>query len=463
MDRLISILKIQCWILLIICVGCNKDAFLESNPKSELVIPSTLDDCQALLDNENVMSETPSLGEISADNYYLPYNFWRGLNIREKNAHIWQQNTFEGLVGNIPDWNSPYKQVFTANVILSALSKIPLTSSNSQKWNAIKGAALFARGHAFYQISQLFSPEYTSSNVGKNQGIPIKLSPDVDDPTVRSTLQETYNKILSDLSDASLLLPSDVPPMNRNRSSRPAALALLSRVSLFMNRYQDAKKYADTCLSLYSTLINYDTIKTAGNNPFNSLNAETIYQSRFITTNVLRAITVSNCIVDSSLYYSYEPNDLRKDVLFRKHPTTNAVNPKASYNGTNQLFTGIATDEVYLIRAECQARLGNTQEAMSDLNNLLNKRWKAGEFVSKTAESPSAALDTILKERRKELPFRGLRWSDIRRLNKNGDEKIVLKRFINGVSFKLEPGDPRFTLLIPPDVIGFTGIQQNPR
>lgn len=450
-----------CITALAVATSCHKKEFLDAKPDSDLFVPTTLDDCQALLDNETIMNETPVLGELSADNFYLPYAFWHGLNAKEKNAYIWLDNTFDGLTGDISDWNAPYKQVFYANVILEALSKLPLTAENETRWKAIKGAALFARAHAFYQVAQIFAPVYSTNSAGEKLGIPLRLTPGVDEKSVRSTVQATYDRILSDLLEADQLLPAAIPFNNRNRVSQPAAFALLARVYLSMDNYVHAKLYADSCLQLHNTLIKYDTLNTQVNNPFNKFNAETIYQSRFTTTNVLRGITVSNCIVDSNLYRSYADNDLRSLIFFKVHPTAGNINPKIGYTGTNQLFTGLATDEVYLIRAECLARTGHVQEAMNDLNKLLENRWKANHFVPLQASNADDALQKILAERRKELPFRGLRWTDLRRFNKGG-AKIPLTRILDK-TYELAPGDLRYTLLFPPDVMNLSSMAQNPR
>ncbi len=459
-----SIQKISlflCITALAVATSCHKKEFLEAKPDSDLFVPTTLDDCQALLDNETIMNETPVLGELSADNYYLPYTFWRGLNVKEKNAYIWLDNTFDGLTGDITDWNAPYKQVFYANVILEALSHLPVTSTNETRWKAIKGAALFARAHAFYQVAQIFAPVYNPNNTGQKLGIPLRLTPGVDEKSVRSSVHQTYSRVLADLKEAGALLPAEIPFNNRNRSSRPAAFALLARAYLSMDDYSSAKLYADSCLLLHNTLIRYDTLNAQVNIPFNKFNVEAIYQSRFTTTNVLRGITVINCIVDSNLYRSYAANDLRSVIFYRVHPTLGNINLKGSYNATNQMFSGLATDEVYLIRAECQARMGQAQKAMDDLNTLLANRWKANSYVPLTAASAEIALQKIIEERRKELPFRGLRWTDLRRLNKTG-ANITLKRNLDK-PYELAPGDPRYTLLLPPDVINLSSMTQNPR
>lgn len=442
--------------------SCNKKKFLEVKPDTDLFIPTTLNDCQALLDNDIVMNETPVLGELSANNFYMPVSYWQNLNVKEKNAYVWHPQTFEGLAGNVADWNSPYQQVLYANVVLEGLSEMPIAIGEENRWKAIKGAALFARAHAFYQVAQVFAPVYNSNNADKGLGIPLRLHPEVDESSVRSSVHETYNRIITDLQEACNLLPAEIPFNNRNRSSRPASFALLARVYLSMDKYTEAKNYADSCLKLHNTLIKYDTLNQQVPVPFTKFNPETIYQSQFIATNVLRGLSISNCIVDSNLYRSYEANDLRSIIFYRPHPTLGNINPKGSYTGTNQLFTGLATDEVYLIRAECEARLGNTQAAMDDLNTLLIKRWKANTFIPLSAPNADSALRVILIERRKELPFRGLRWTDLRRFNKSG-ANITLIRKLGSQTYELKPNDLRYTLLIPPDVIVLSGIQQNPR
>jgi hypothetical protein len=126
------------------------------------------------------------------------------------------------------------------------------------------------------------------------------------------------------------------------------------------------------------------------------------------------------------------------------------------------MFSGIATDEIHLIKSECLARLGKKVDAMQVLNHLLQFRWKAGAFIPLTAADSDEALSIILRERRKELPFRGLRWTDLRRLDK---ENLIptLTRELDGKQYVLPPGDKRYVLPIPYDIISQTGMPQNPR
>jgi hypothetical protein len=179
-------------------------------------------------------------------------------------------------------------------------------------------------------------------------------------------------------------------------------------------------------------------------------------------TQALAAIVFQGCIVDSALYRSYAPGDLRRSIFYLINGE-GQPNMKGGYAGIIYPFSGLATDELYLARAECAARAGQTSQALDDLNTLLLHRCQPGTFVPLTAATPAAALDTILAERRKELAFRGLRWTDLRRLNKEG-RNITITRKLNGVLYQLAPNSPLYTLPIPPDIIGFNpNMKQNPR
>jgi hypothetical protein len=445
-------------------LSCNK-SFLDESPSSELFVPSTLEDFQALLDNEKIMNETPTLGELCADNFYISQTTWSALNLpKEKNAYVWESDIFKGQ-GDIPDWNVPYRQVFYANIVLDGLPKVDVTNSNEENWKAIKGAALFARAHAFYQVAQLFAPVYSSRNATSRFGIPLRLASGIDEKSERSSLQETYDRIIADLLESTKLLAVTIPlNNNRNRPCRQAAFAMLARVYLSMSDFAHAKIYADSCLNLYSTLMDYDALPSLTSPlPFGMSNPETLYQSKFLSaTSVLRGGTAKTTMIDSNLLSSYAvPNDLRRIAFFAPGTPSNL---KSSYSGFNYYFTGLAIDEVFLTRAECQARMGDVTAAMKDLNTLLEKRWKKGTFTPFIASNAPDALSMILQERRKELLFRGLRWTDIRRLNETEGQKINLTRIIGTQpTYTLPAGDSRFVILIPRDVIELSKIEQNPR
>jgi hypothetical protein len=154
---------------------------------------------------------------------------------------------------------------------------------------------------------------------------------------------------------------------------------------------------------------------------------------------------------------------LRK-TIFYKDNGGGVVQYFGTYSGGAQCFAGIATNELYLIRAECYARQNNVASALTDLNALLVKRWKTGTFVPITAVDADDALNKVLIERRKELPFTGqLRWEDLRRLNKDTRFAKNLVHIYTGTTYTLPPNDNKYVLPIPDNEIQLSGLQQNPR
>jgi starch-binding outer membrane protein, SusD/RagB family len=453
--------------LLRVLPACHK-GFLDAKPSTDLEVPTTLSDFQALLDNTTVFGLVPTLGEASADNYFFSYPYWQTLDTRQKNAYIWAIDIFEGQGGQ-QDWNAPYQQAFYANVVLDGLGSRPSQDSVAQ-WNALEGSALFLRAFAFYNIAQLFAPIYADSLVNSPFGIPLRLHADINPISTRSTIGQTYQQIILDLDSAELFLQAGPPNAFRNRPIRLAAQALLARVYLSMRKYTQARAYADSALQAYSTLIDYNTLDTTQGAPIGMLNTETLYQASFLgaasTTPPYQLALVGGPFhpstrIDTGLIQSYDSNDLRRAIYYNyKLPDSSYL--KGSYTGNFIPFGGLATDELYLIRAECAARARDAGSAMIDVNALLSKRWRSGTFPGYTVGSWQEALDTVLLERRKELAFRGLRWTDLRRLNAEGANDTLIRN-LNGTLYTLTPNSDLYMLPIPPDVISLSAIVQNVR
>lgn len=441
--------------------GCSRKDFLDENPNTDFLIPNSLKDCRALLDDEPTMKQTPSMGEISSDNFYFGESYWDFIEPKTRNIYLWAEKIYIANEGGIDDWNLPYKQVFHCNVVLEALSNIPKTNANEKEWNEIKGNALFLRAYAFFNIAQVFATVYDAATANQDLGIPLRLNTNIKEVSTRASVAASYDQIIRDLTEALSLLSDPVPSYYRNRPIKTAVLAMLARVFVSMREYDEALLYADQCLKLYDRLIDYNTENITSDQPFTRWNDETLYQSILSNASVLTGIMLGDGIVDSILFRSYSVNDLRRIAFFGTN-TDNQPIPKGNYSGTVLPFTGLATDEVYLIRSECYARKGSVELALNDLNELLVHRWKAGTFIPFTAGSATEALQLILTERRKELPFRGVRWSDLRRLNKEG-ANITLKRKFNDSEYILLPGDKKYVLPIPEDVINQSGMPQNDR
>jgi hypothetical protein len=438
-------------VLLVTLYGCTK--YLDERPNKSMVVPSTLQDLQALLDNARLNNNFPPTVEIAADNIYLTDMEWQSRRVSDRNSYIWETDVFNDQEMN--DWSLNYVSIYYANVVLSKLPRI--SGGTPEQHSFIAGQALFFRAYTYYHLLQVFAKPYIKETAREDLGIPLRLDPDPNLPTTRAKLEDCYTQILQDAKTAVSLLPnSSLVP---TRPSRAAAYGLMARLMMTMKNYKQAKIYADSTLLLNDTLIDYNMLNPSSAQSFTLFNAEVIFNSVLYGSS---ALLPSRARIDSNLYMSYAPGDLRKELFFKNNPDK-TISFKGSYQGNNALFSGLATDEIFLIRSEAQARLNNTSDALKDLNTLLQKRWKTGGFIPVTAIDATDALRKILTERRKELVLRGLRWHDLRRLNAESSFAVTLTRLINGTVYTLPPNDNRYTFPIPSNVINMTGIPQNPR
>lgn len=448
---------LPCLIGIGLILGCQKD-FLDKKPKKSLLVPTSAADFQALLDNYvDVIGLTPSLQILSGDEIFQSQTTVNNSTNVLSNSYLWQKDLFMGA--NVSDWNNAYQQIFYANIVLEGLEKNKEIDFKDR--NELSGQSLFVRAHALFHLSQLFADHYDAGKSDVLLGLPIPLSSDVNLRWGRSTQKQLYDQIIKDLLLAESFLGN---PKVITRGGKAAVYGLLARVYLVMNNFQVSKKYAQACLKLNDKLLDYNTLNVISNRPFpipfNTPNPEIIYFS--IGANGYPFITATTTLIDRHIVDLYDNDDLRKR-LFLRNLGNDTFIFKGSYTGASSYFTGIATDEIYLILAESQIRTDEIQEGIKTLNELLKYRFLTGKFIPVKAASKHSALELVLIERKKQLLLRGMRWSDLRRLNIETDFAKIIKRESLDKEYVLYPNDKRYVFPIPDRELVNNPMVQNER
>ncbi|WP_164122792.1 RagB/SusD family nutrient uptake outer membrane protein [Sphingobacterium sp. xlx-130] len=446
--------------------SCGKE-FLDKKRDMALAIPSTTADYQALLDRMGIMNTQQSyaLSLAGADEYKVSDQVWEngltGTDVYLKNAYVWEKDVFEELESK--DWNNAYQRILHANLILD-INRVSPKAGEQNAWNNVKGSALFIRALNFYQLAQLFCKPYDAQTAKNDLGVPIRLDYDVTVKYNRGTVEELYQRMIEDLRTAAQLLPDRAEHIFR--PSRIAANHLLAKIYLSMGKYELALEHVNTSLGIQNTLLDYNTLNLNTVNTFPAgdyavSNPEVFYFSTSIVMEILSSSRVTN--IPDEIYTMYELNDLRRGAYFTMQPDGRRTF-KGSYQfNQSAMFTGFATDELWLMSAECKARLKNYQGAMEDVNHLLKYRYKTGTFEPFVVEGEDNILAFILKERRKQLFFRGVRWEDLRRLNKDPRFATTLVREVAGKRYELVPNSPRWVWPIPKNEIELNNLPQNER
>lgn len=446
------------WSLGMIFTLASCSGFLDVKPDIKLIVPQTIKDAELLLhDYTTLNTGYPNYGELGTDDYYLTDDSWKAVsNLVQRNAYNWIDESYVDPV----QWQRPYKAVFVANQALDVLAGLDASGQNGALQDRLTGTALFFRAFAFHQLVEVFCPGYSSVTASAELGIPLRLKPDLDENSVRASLKDSYDQIITDYRASIIKLPNQQNIIGQ--PDKAAAFAGLARVYLAMGGYEDAFVMADSCLTIKSDLLNFNLLRAADDLPIQQFNEEVLFPAMSAGAGPMGYYTA---LVDMELYNSYDKLDLRKKIFFQLSDNIDgAYNFKGNYGGSySQLFVGLTTSEVYLIKAEAAVRTGKIESALESLNKLRYSRWKTEQYTAITESDPELLLKIILEERRKELLFRGRRWSDLKRLNLDDRFQKTLTRIVNGKEFTLVPNSPKYAFRLPETVINNGKISQNKR
>ncbi len=445
--------KVYLPLLCIFLMTSCEDEFLDIKPDKALLVPESIEDHQELLNNISMLNVDPILNFIISDNYVVfdrYYNFMA--TPTERNGYIWAEDVYEGQA--VAEWTNLYRQIFYANVVLEGLENTDYSPQTEDRWNMALGSALFFRAYGHFNLLRIFAPLYDPGD-SEQLGIPLKLNSSISNTPPRSSLVECYESIFEDLAMASELLPEQSSSINQ--PSKITVDGLLARIHLVRREYDMAGEFAQRVLQRKSDLVDFNDLNVHASMPFNNHFAESFFYSLGVSYSLLNLASLS-----TELWESYDDNDLRKYAFFLNRGG-GFVTLKATYSGNRNFYSGMATDEFYLIYAESLARANDVQGAMNLINTLLEKRYATGTFTPISAANADEALDIVLQERRKELVYRGWRGDDLRRLNKESRYAKTLMRDLNGESYTLPPNDPRYVWPIPDIEVRQAGLVQNER
>jgi len=458
--------KILLPLFVLLLASCND--FLDVKPKG-VVTPTTVDDYYALLSSPLEMTRMSSNQLYFSDDIYLPEQFRASANSYPNGKASVRAYDFEDYLYDSneedPDWTIAYRTIYICNTILTGLETN--TEPASSKKNIVKGEALVHRAYTYLTLVNEYANNYCSTS-STDLGVPMPLKPDINAQLARSTVKEVYDQIEKDLLESIAYLPD-----NSDYSYRPkkaSAYGVLARMYLFMGNWEKAYEYSNMAYKTDNYIYDFNTYSWA--NPsnhaasvINGYPSSSTGKKDIVLHKYLRSVMSYFFVFlfSTDLVNQYDNGDLRfefgsspSDYSLIVLPNPGILDTKAVYDYNH---AGITSAELLLIRAEALARLSKTQEAINDLNSLRKKRIKTSDYKDLTATTPSKALDLVLKERRVELAFGGMRLFDIKRLNVDG-RNISIKHGNN----ILAPGDPKFVLPIPSKVISLNpNIKQNPR
>jgi tetratricopeptide (TPR) repeat protein len=309
-------------------------------------------------------------------------------------------------------WRDSYIVINTVNNILSALDVV-----NANDKDDVEGEALFLRSLMYFDLVRFFGDQYVFGASNTQLGVPLILTPTrlpIETTMVgRNTVEEVYSQVIKDLISAVAKLPE----FNDVYATSGAASALLARVYLQQGDYAKARDAADVVIESgdYALEKTYAGVFNNDNNTSEDIFATQITaQDRQSSMTEFFSVTDYGgrdgdiTILDGHLEL-YQVGDKRFDLFFNGNGDIEC----GKWNNQYGVVNLIRLAEMYLIRAECNARL-STEVGASPLDDYNTIHTRAG-----LDPATSVTLDDILLERRLELAFEGFKIHDIRRLHEN--------------------------------------------
>lgn len=398
-----------------------------------------------------------------------------------QSTHEWLYGpTDVGIRDNFTAINPNYTIIDRANRVIAALPKADSTvSGDNTKRNRLRGEALFLRAYAHFELFRYYCGTYNASGLG----MPYITTPAAslqDAKAARIAMGPYFQQMIADITEAKTLVPNNLTDINR--ANFAAASALHARIALYMGDWANAEAYATAYINAVplSPIGSFGGIWTDANTNevafrlirttavggrIGSLYRNTSANLSNIGTVVWRP--------SNKLWDSYDAvNDVRFAAYVRTEPllTSAGRQPRVvfKYWGTGLATANenvnnakvYRTGEMYLIRAEARAEQNNLGGATADINTLRTARITGyvniADFASKTD-----AINAIMQERFKELPFEGHRFFDLKR--KGMAVQRLLADATNANSTTLPAGNFRFVLPIPqPEILANPLMQQNP-
>lgn len=414
--------------------------------------------------------DKPYMAQAPSDNtsqLYLSYN--------EGETGITQYKTTTENFVVLDYWEEAYQTILRCNIVIEKSEEVEFADPATKE--RYIGEAKFLRGLIYFDMVRFFG------------GVPLitELLPLEETYLIgRSTKEEVWNLVKTDLTQAAAVLPETD---NGGRATKYSALGILADVHLNLGEHSEAKTAIDQVIGSdnYALFDDFaDVYKDGNNNGKHSIFSiqflnqagegnpyPTRHVPKFIDTDQWPfAGTGRDLTPSEDLWFAFGDVDLRRDLTMKnswidgqdgtlnedsywqcKHGINNTPFAFQVW-GINHIVMRYA--EALLISAEVENILGASGKAVAIINQIRN-RAGLPDFVS---SDQNAIHDEIYQQRRFELAFENERWFDIQR---SGKAAAMLAPFTEGTVYSYS--DTYALFPIPQVEIGKVGsdvLAQNP-
>lgn len=413
------------------------------------------------------------LPSFDANQYKIPFT-WQ--------PDLWTELSSVTAVKNYNIYYSSYELILGCNAIMDYIGQADGDSRDDI--NNVMAQALTLRAFYYFNLVNVFGTPYNYNS--QAPGVPLKLASNIENaPLSRSTVEEVYKVIVNDLTTAIGLYES-LPEARQwkadYRTSLPMAQLLLSRVYLYMEKWDEAADCAKKVMDNPNfSLMDLNGVNTGTpEKPVYpeihgyALSPECIWPYGRVgdfclwlteSNKELNYTSHSYFIASPELMNTFENGDLRKQCYVitgafydqEGNRMPQAIGKVSLTDDDKYIASGELTDfgrsmrlsEAYLNYAEARVMAGHPEDAVTPINTLRKYRFASADYVPVQDLGGDAGKQFVRDERRRELCFEGQRWFDLRRWGMPRLKHVWYNSANQAEEYILEENDPQYTMPLP--------------
>lgn len=418
------------------------------------------------------------------------------------NREPWFFNDVPDRNEDTPDfyWFAAYSAIAAANHALAVIDN----ASDQTPYSASKGEAFVARAYAHFMLVTFFSRVYDPQTADTDPGIPYVTEPETEvvKKYERKTVAYVYEQIEKDLTEGLPLIDNNSYKEGaaKYHFTTAAAHAFATRFYLFKQEYAKVVEHANLAFPGGVILPSLRPINSTAYRAMEPLVKLAEYTKADVSANLLLVEAPSlwgrslrgyryglsyhmleTMIWDDNVtgglwgYMFYGTEASLFTPKFREHFVKQ--DPNADIGTPYNMVPLFSAEEVLFNRAEANARLGNYDATLHDLNDFASTRIIVNDYDAPyydpslhiitrpralnfygTQDVEAALISTILDFKRVEFLSEGMRWFDILRHRL----PVVHTPYNRENIVTIGPNDPRRVVQIPQEA-QMSGIELNPR
>lgn len=446
-------------------VSCGKN-FLEEAPKQSQSDVLTLSSMEGL-----DMATAGAYAPLASNDWYGA-NFILSNEMQTMNGRRWvefskyisgrytdeysvhyTQNTAKPL------WGTAYYVILSANAVINNLDNV---EGDEATKNNLKAECLFLRALSHFDLVRTYAMPYYYAVAAQDEpaslGVPVIKVSDPESKPARASMADTYTQIITDLLEAEQLIDPDYVRAGGEdpyaKVSLTAIQALLSRVYLYSQHWQEAADYATLVINsgkytmwtpekvaFGDDCVWREQVRSKGEVIFEVFSNTT--QSFGTGNENVWGMTCfdggyGDCGASRDLLNIYEDADVRKTLVSPDDNGDALFTMKYYGKGLGAIDAAniiiLRLSEMYLTRAEAILNGASVTgaSAASDLATVANNRG---------ATPLTATLANVYLERAKEFAWEGHLWFDLARTGRD-----MTRTDVSGTSIptEIKAGDYRW-------------------